>query len=439
MKKGSGMTKMKKQVITLAAILFLTAGCSSGNSDAEGKQSGQTQSSDTGEVHKLEQTTKRLENVQLFQDGRSFSDGVAWVRYKDRWHLIDTKGKLLLNLEKDEQPSTNFSNGVAIINKNKMINKEGRILCDIKKAGLDQFLVGEDKAGNILGTNSRGYVFARGVRETVDGKVTLLALVDNQGKFAIEPTKKMTLSRYAGDSQFEIGYQNLERVFYNRDINQQYRIKDEKSVMDGLKFNDNYGVGLLDVNQHPYLFDEYGSQKQLQLEHVSVEGITEGFVGIYSNGLFYYRSRQQGQLVQGFYNKEGKQIIDLSQEKIQTEPYPYFNEGHCLLVYPEQQTFTIIDKTGKKMFEPQQGDVTGSEISNGLLRVKKSKDDFSFIDMKGATVLAVKGEEYQTIGDDKKVELDVAAFHDGLLRVKAEGKAFYLDTKGKNLTVDFSQ
>lgn len=430
---------MKKKIVALSAMLLFAAGCSSANTAEKGKNTEAKQTADSGEVHKLEETAKTLDQVQLFQDGRSFADGVAWARFKDRWHLIDTKGKLLLSLEKDEQPSTNFSNGVAIVDKTKMINKEGRVLCDIKKEGLDQFLVGEDKDGNILGTNSRGYVFARGERETVNGKLTLMALVDDKGKFAIEPTKDLTVTRYAGDSQFEIGYQEDQRVFYNRDINQQYRIKDEKSVMAALKFNDNYGVGLLAADQQPYLFDEYGSQKQLQLEGVPETGISEGFVGMYSNGLFYYRYQHEEKVNQGFYNKEGKRIIDLSQEKIQTEPYPYFNEGHCLLVYPEEQTFTIMDTTGKKMFDARQGDVTGAEISNGRLRVKQSKDDFSFIDMKGKTVLTAKGKDYQTIGDDKKIELDVAAFHDDYVRIKAEGKAFYLDGKGKYLTVDFSQ
>lgn len=423
---------MKKQLSLLCLMIILLAGCREVSLDHKKNQA-------QGEIHSLELTINQPKNVQLYQDARSFSEQVAWVKHGGRWHLVDQKGQVQFSLNKDEFPNTNFTGGVAIIDKRRMINKNGETIFDVRIEGFDEFMVGTDQQGRVLGSNSRGFVFVRRDEKTVVGEITKIALVDPQGQVVVKASELHNRQRYAGDGQFELGYRQDHLQMFNSDRQQIYQIEDPQAKLTTLKFNDNYGVEQYGTDQFPFLFDQYGGKKQLTLGFDPQQQVRNGLVGVYSSGLFFYRGQVADKQVQGFFNKEGKLIIDLVNKPIATTPYPFFAEGYCLLRNLEKDSFYLLDKDGNQTMEAQKGDTEGAEISNGSLRVKEGHGDYRFIDMAGETILTIKGTNYATIEDDQVSSLDVASFHDDWVRVKTEGRAFYLNKTGDYLTVDFSQ
>lgn len=424
---------MKKTTwMILVAIFGLSlAGCSS----ASGSNS--IIKTVTNKEHKLEEKSESKKEVHLFQDARSFSDGVAWVRYDEVWHLINDKGEVQFSLDKNEMPSTNFVNGAAVIDKSIMINKEGDVIFNIKDHGIDQILVGTDKDGNNLGTNSRGYVFVKKEMKTVDGEKTHIGLVNNEGHFDIEPAADITHTRYSGDGQFMIAYEDNSWVIYNSDNKSYYEIKDEQKLLDRLKFNDNYAIDLYGGKGQATLFDEYGNQKTLDTGNS--DNIKTDLIGMYSNDRFFMRTvTEDDQVKAGFYDKTGAMITDLSNESFVHEPYPYYSEGYALLRLDSGDSYVILDKDGNRLFEPKQGNTEKSMISNGLLNVVNEDGSVSFVNMDGTEQLKIEPKDYKTISDDEKDALDVNVFVNNHVRVKTENRAFFLNKEGETLTVDFS-
>ncbi|MFV0414082.1 MAG: hypothetical protein ACK5L3_12610 [Oscillospiraceae bacterium] len=359
------------------------------------------------------------------------------------WHCVNQKGEVLFSLEENSSPTTNFSNNMAIVDKTKIVNKEGIVLFNAENGGY-QILVGTDTEGNDLGTNSRGFVFAKRTLATVNGEEVQIGLLNNLGEWELEPGSDITNTRYCGDGQFDIGYEYPNRMMYNSKTKEKYTIFDEFKVYNRLKFNNGYAVDITDTNSAPVLFDEYGNTK-------TISGFTEPdysdvYVGMYSYELFYFYGKAGGgeKIFFRFYDSTGSQIIDLSGYNLNLEQYPYFEENHCLVRTLGEDggaQFTIIDRTGTELFPLRSGDVSKAVISNGLLKVLQPEDAVDFVDMQGNLIVSLNFFDNSQIDVSKQEEgekADIGVFSNGFLKVGFNKAGYYLDKEGQKLTVDFS-
>ena len=97
-----------------------------------------------------------------------------------------------------------------------------------------------------------------------------------------------------------------------------------------------------------------------------IEGENHHCLGHFADGLFYfgpieddvfsvYGVSPKDDISSGFYDISGKRVIDLGKYRLRTAPV--FSDGFCVLnLYNPQRVryYTVIDKSGKEMFEPRQ-------------------------------------------------------------------------------------
>jgi hypothetical protein len=181
-------------------------------------------------------------------------------------------------------------------------------------------------------------------------------------------------------------------------------------------------------------------------------------LGTYSEGLFYYENNGSTsqfadvqQFAKGFYDIDFNLIIDLSEyDIILSEGKPEFSNGYCLLpIFNPQGSkyFTVIDKTGKRMFEPKLlsslvnhsglavGSIGDYKINCDML-VLKEENKHSIINASGETVIEIDGvlsvSDYHE--DLALVVKNIGGMHgEGINSYIEPGRIYYIDKTGKRL------
>jgi len=287
----------------------------------------------------------------------SFRDDVAWVQVKvnssKAWCCCDKEGNILFVLDANSLPTTCFANGVAVVDGDKIIDKQGNIVWSAKKDGVNfiKNAWGEDSVANIEfymypQTESYyypmsdfhsfidhitlpeyyGYVVMKAAVDSYEFTADLLGIIDYNGKWVIDPQK----DRYDFASDDPVNGKNgiilIDNFFYNMVTNEKYYVDDY--------------YGAIDKETLSFIMKNYFA------EH---------------NGLMYMEksldsySNEETRKA-GFYNSEFKLKIDLSKySKIYNNPE--FNDGYAILDLANEQGswyYTVIDTNGNEMFKPRQ-------------------------------------------------------------------------------------
>lgn len=315
-----------------------------------------------------------------FDEANDFSDGVAWVHpADDAWECIDGQGQTLFKLSDTQIPITDFAGGIAIVED---------LAADVQPAWAVYGKTGDVLSPSADGTTSyqldgslNGYVVVIRTIDTAEGYEDQTGLLDSSGSWFVEPTAALQMST---------GYQGAETDgWYSR-----YGLI-EVVPPDG-DFRSYKGADYFDTVTGKFVAAP--TPKKLT-ELISDRLFQDGMVFVGYNAVS--TNNEPPEVVdltvafnapnivdKAFYNSDRKLAIDLS-EYSDVGPIGGFSEGYCsiMLGNSEHHLFaTVIDKTGKQMFEPiPDGDI--GAFSQGRALLTEDDDTSCYIDSSGAKVI----------------------------------------------------
>jgi len=372
-------------------------------------------------------------NYKAIAEGRSFSDGVAWVRSEGIWHCVDKTGKIVLSLQQDETPSSDFFHGVALVNRAdqtaELINKNGVVISSPKSGEYDEIV-------DILHDIGMIRVSKRIV--TIQVTETQAGIIDNQGSWQVRLTNDAALVNgdYIGEGVIVSGgdrisaHRQVDWFFYNiidgnsLAISKQPNSSENNYRITGTISNFHNGFGLFttyeyddggtrgfDINGQVYSMNNRGQTRLLFSDNLRIYALSR-----YTEGLLFFQN--------GFYDIEGNNVIDLSRYSFFRNVSDFYFLGeYCLIIIRNPQNtsfYTIIDKTGKQMFEPRLSEgVTISNIGHGLFSIRQNNN---------TSIINSSHEVILELGN-----ADISNFNEGVALVRSGGEIYYIDTTGKRL------
>jgi hypothetical protein len=366
-----------------------------------------------------------------YADGYDFSDGVAWAKTSEnQWNCVDKKGKILLRLSESERPASNFSHGVALVKRAdktvELIDKSGKVISSPKSGEYDEI---------------RGFILDLGMivvyKKVVTFEITEdhAGIINNQGKWELNLCNEITLTKarastvismlhfgeafrdssiYSEDSYLGEGYFRNEGRIYNIFTGAWY----EWNPVSSLNRIEN-GGSVFSYNSKVYSWKNTTWETELFDSAFAV-------LGKYKEELFYYSDKKNGGTNQGFYDINGKMIINLYEYDFSTYAHEYigFTDGYCVLPLNNPQGtpfFTIIDKSGKTMFEPKIDNTEHRLVIKCGMLVLREKDKSFAVNISGETMVDLGKVNY------------VNDFYDDAAMVKNDGEIYYIDKTGKRL------
>lgn len=417
-------------VFLLLVSTFVSCGQSVLNLEAKlagGAASNQSQSSQESGAQALSQpeqygTKAPVQSVEpkvKYNDGRDFSDGVAWARAAVKWNCVDKTGKVLFSLDSGDTPVSDFGQDAALVERRdgtqEVVNKAGKVISTPKSGDYDKIESFNKDLGMI--------VVSRKI-DTFDKSEIQTGIINNKGQWFIEPDAKLNgaFATYMGDGVYcwsTPSGASYYLSFYNI-ITKSTAQMDTGFLGHGpLNFADGYGV--LRIDGKICSINDKFEIKQITASR------NEAQIGSYHDGLYYYDAYAPDAegCTKGFFNLEGKKAIDMTKYNIaaKTEDIA-FSDGYCLLSLSNPGGtlyYTVIDKTGKMIFEPRQG-APGGKLSCGLFSVLSGKG-VSYINTSGETVIEIQTKAFYKICDFKE---------DAALISTPDG-TYYIDKTGKRL------
>jgi len=399
-------------------------------------------------------------SVTKYVDGRDFSDGVAWMRASDeQWHCVDKTGSIVLKLSEREEPKSDFSHGVALVRRSdntvELIDKAGKVISSPKSGEYDEIRgfihdigmilvhryvdtweVTEDRAGVI---DSKGDWKVTLGNDFVLTSATKMQYNSSLLHIKTEPRphidrSSLAVFAYLGDGIFASTKLLPDGASHRRDVDAPtffYNIVTGKKFSTKLyqggrffrknltRIEGGYGIYSEDgfTGGPSFVCSISASGEVRQLFNLR-NGTAES--GDYKEGLFFYEGGDK----RGFFDIQGKQIIDLKQYGLGwSDPMPEFIDGHCLLNLRNSQGvdyYTIIGKDGKFIFEPRRSQRQGLVIKCGMIVINED-NKFSVIDTTGKTVVDLG----QVNG--------VSNFSEDAAMVISRDGIYYIDKTGKRL------
>ena len=349
------MKKVYTLVIIALCLAVVLCACAGENNNGESY----IPSSTGDEISSIEPITSETNSQETEKTWYSAddlsSDGVVWVsainsnNVTDGYSCFDITGKLLFSLEKADIPSTSFVNGVAVINNNRLINKEGVTIWSVENEGRTEgerlFGSGNVESVEMLSFGDEnkffGKVFVQYRIESFEWSGTKTGVLDSDGSWQLEPVEMAETSSFYNGPFYDLMIEETWGCY---------------NILNG-EFAPGGHIG------------EESNEEQVE------KWRREYLTSMHSGLMFDYGQN-------GFIDVDGNLKIDLSKYTLVSyEDDPVFNDGYCFLHIENDQGSnytTIIDTSGKEMFAPVQ-EFGHGELSQGLFSIGDT-DGTTFFD-----------------------------------------------------------
>lgn len=300
-----------------------------------------------------------VEGLPFITDYRDYHDGVAWVKviFNDttKWTCCDQEGNILFSLDEASEPTTDFAQGVAVVDSNRVVNKSGETVWSIEKEGTEfgSQTWGQGSVTNIwisyrpAEEEFFGYTFVVFEVDSYEISGSFTGILDPEGQWYAEPALKQY--RYAEDGLYE---------YY---------------VPNGYDLPNESQWYLYNV-----LTNETEEGKNGNRDYSQYVAWQNAFKFARQDGLMF----TEDEIGCCFVDANGNRAIDLSKYNINYYgESPVFHEGYCLLEVSNEQGayyYTVIDTAGVEQFPPQKG-VEHGELRCGYYWVP----DVGYMNVKG--------------------------------------------------------
>ena len=319
-----------------------------------------------------------------------------WMQKKES----ETKAVDTSSWEEEQQPSTDFENGVAVVEDEFIIDVDGNIVSSAD----------DGKYTSIKnGYYDNGYTFVEVYKNTLEESYTKTGIIGPDGEWWMEPRELSTVD------SLDHGIYRFWNKGGSTNLYEWYDLYENRyiSESDCLEL----------LLQRSYSEDDL----------IFISKSNNGYNHFSGDADWSYNIKEDlgfSSDVTGFYNRERQLVIDLSnyQDAVAESE---FQNGYCAMSLQNDQGewfVTVINTSGDIMFEPisfHDNRWSYEGFSEGLLCYGMAGNayDFTFIDTKGNTVL-------KDISPYDGCEFD----EEGLLRVGSlleVNEISYIDTNGK--------
>lgn len=373
--------------------------------------------------------------------GRTFSNEVAWISSGKLWKCIDKTGDVLFELESGQMPKTDFNNDIAVIEtadgRGSVINKSGDIIISPEKQGYDKIVLPIQRGASVKDEyiwNGKSIIVFKELN-TFDKSENQIGVLDETGEW-ISPlsgnsvlgiSEKLDRNMTIEDKYYKIevvnnydrnwvktssgGYYTGNSLFYNPLLGKSF-------------YTGKYGDDIYIAEDTGICFTDSSVLK------VSGSGVSDikilndvSSIGELNDGMFFALKNDGSS---GFYDLSGNLLFDLSEytsEKGKLKNKPVMYNGYAIIeiTNPSNKTFfTVIDKNGKRMFEPIEGNPS-TKVLEGFVVYNDGKQKKRVIDAQGNEKFADISEYLTNIGD-------------GAAMVNSPSVGiYYIDLNGDNL------
>ena len=347
----------------------------------------------------LEDTKKfKVTGLNSIQQSWGYYDGVAWVNSsKNGWCLCDKEGNILFTLDEGTKPTTNFYNGVSIVDENRLVDKNGNTIWSVD---IDGNAYAKQKWGDAVKEIEICYAYGASGRYGKDffGKVFVhffinsyelsgdfMGILDSSGNWIFEPEEGYDEVRcydYGDNGIFEFRTSfgiDKNWFFYNAITDEKIIGRDNAvldrwkreyycSIHDGLIFEERDGVGffcdvdgneMINLSRYYRIHDNVGTgefSNGYALLHIANESNYEFYTIIDVNGneMFTPKSTDDGQtsLVNGFY-RIGTQYYNINGAPMFSLVFSEcsdFQEEMALVEIAEDKTLHFINTNGEIVY-----------------------------------------------------------------------------------------
>lgn len=374
----------------------------------------------------------KKESLDLFffsTDFYSFSEGVAFVSYKDKWGAINSVGTLVIPFKYDSHDD--FSEGLAAVQLNEKwgyVNKQGTLVVPTKYESAEKFkddlacvqLNGKygaiNKQGVLVVPTKYDYPFSFSEGMAVVQMNDKYGFINKQGTLVI-PCK------YSSAKDFSEGLAAVQRDSVYGYI--------DKAGQVVLPFNYSYagsfknGVAkATSKNLRNDIVDDLSVLLTITSgKYTSYNGLIEksgkqidyGIIGDFCEGLYYIRDSKNNNKY-GFKDKYGTLIIPFEYDEAKS-----FSEG--LARVKKGDKYGYINKQGNMVVPFVYED--GGDFHDGATWVKRG-ENYGFVNNTGKEITPFIFE-------------DLSSFHDGFACVEVKGKFGFVDKNGNPFDLDLDK
>ena len=378
-------------------------------------------------------------NVLNIISGTAFTDGVAFVQFKDEQGTyitaaIDLTGKVLFEMNDDFlMEAYGYENGIMVIG-DLVYDKKGEIIASPEISGYDE----------LISQNCNGFVLAMKKEESFSGDKHHIGVLNNQGAWEYPLSSENPIARAYDEQIAEHGTQFsslyiseyisdtiLEISFGVISAGKQYYNIATNELTKGYIHYESRNYQGEDAGIYEY---DLSGDRTLVLKNISSETFFENaFIG---TALTW---NEYGYIEGGYkiYDYKGNVITDLSNYEFATRMSNYgsgvYYENEHLLIPMDNGSgsryLCLITKKGTTAFEP---------IKMG------SEDDFFELDEYGFVYVAVDENNYNNVSyklydysgniTEYTDLTNFYGFSEGLALVKnADGQYYYMNAKGEKV------
>lgn len=396
---------MIKKISLILMISIIMTGCS--NTQKESKEStfveikNEIESDEKKFENSIKSGTANMSEYKKINDARNFSDGVAWVYidYEDlssRWVCVEPSGKILFSLDNGIEPTSDFSNGIATLSDNTIIDKSGQIIASPELTGYDEIVIVNKNKGSdtkVVSDNSGSYehneiikdglVFVKKIEESYNGDKELVGIVNSKGEWALEPSKEFLNISYMNNNLFEVCVDegDLEYKIFDTSSMKLLEIEDVLDKLyaekyDLFEWNEfrNYESEELDLSRYPYIYvatpfykghsalvlgadneskwvtviDDSGNElfSPKKLDNSSLTHIDDGMYCVSQE----FETQGETKYKRVFYDFKGNKLFEINTEST----INIFSEGYAFVepinTGDESEYGFFIDKNGNKLW-----------------------------------------------------------------------------------------
>lgn len=429
-----------------------------------------------------------LDNNQplVLENGRDFSDGMAWIKpQEDKWLCIDKDGHVRFALEQNIVPVSDFSHGIAVLSGDMVVDKNGVILASPGENSYDQIITQVFKPSLFHGegmesikhsdqpepwiTNATidGAVFALKHFDTFDMTETWAGILGYNGRWLCQPNSLLAEflqtregSWNSSNPTFEVHWlgegwirrtitsfeSDCANHLYNIYTGRYYSLPDNVFDFENAKYvignlHDDAFTGdfyfsnvknnhmLVYMDHRAIMYSYNPQQDEWSFQEVLPSDLLHR-AGLLGDDLYFIDSQHEdvpflGDEIEAFYGLDGQIQLDLSQYTF-AEP-PSFEAGYCLADLINDagvRYLTIMDINGTFQFEPIKY-TPYSYLSCGLLKLYLERE--TWMDSMTCIFLDIHGNQ---VGPRIQAR-QVYDFSDGFARIVYEGGYIaYMDTQG---------
>lgn len=324
------------------------------------------------EINDIDTPPEEVDKTLITTNKRDFYNGLAWSKVNNTWICINDKGDVVFRLPEEYTEVNDFENKdytlVSNYSNKAVIDKEGKLITSDKdNQAFDKIISSDATAGCVV------------VQKNVDTYEL------NENQYGIIGFEGNWILKLSADNEFLRDYSTcgIENVLINRDqiyfVSTAKKIKTKNGRIDKVVAEDANYIYFY-TNENKLIKVKNDGTKEVEVVKKDIRNI-----GNYENGLIYMytsskdKKKNKVNETRGYFDLSGKVQVKISEKNIISATEISENGTYGIITENNAHTryITLINKDGKKVFDPIKGAAECKYIGEGKFFISYSNENGS--------------------------------------------------------------